>query len=90
MWQVSQCFLELLTFFNRDLPDIPNTCRLFAQAFAILFIGSKLLQPYPDNECILRLIAQKVLMNAGFNSDIVYHPRIIELTPDDFLQSLCK
>ncbi len=89
-WQIPHCFFELLTFFNHERPGIPSSYRLIAHSFAILFIGSNLLQPYVDNDCILRLLACKVLLVAGFNSDVASMTRITDITPDVFFQTLCS
>ena len=81
--------MDLIEFFNQDLPELPSSCRRIAHAFVMMFIGSKLLQPYPDNCCVLRLLAMKILMDAGFDYKIVHHPRILDITVEDFFWSLC-
>ena len=79
----------LLAFFNHDRPEIAVCFRPLVHAFAILFIGSNLLQPYPDNDCVLKLLASKVLLNAGFSIEFA-HLSLREMTAESFLHSLCS
>jgi hypothetical protein len=88
--QLPQRLYELLTYFNQDRREIPSSFRLIAHAFALLCIGPSILQPYPDNDCVLKLLACRVLMLAGFNAEIVYVPRLLDVTPEVFCRSLCS
>jgi hypothetical protein len=88
--QVPQSLNDLLVSFNRDRQDIPVAYRSIAHAHAILFIGSNLLQPYVDNDCVLRLIAAEILASAGFASRIVFLPCMRDISPHAFWQALCS